>query len=311
MLTGPVHSTARHEEHVEAIRRACDWLGITQGRAAAYAKLITQFFKGSSRTEEQVLAYNESCEIVDLFELWSRHADEFPGLRERLRDVCRKGPTLREGEKPSASGNRPRNDAFVYLLGGTLLTAKVSVVAVDGVCRRGFRGQCVADLTLSSASTCIDVECKRPQTASSVIPRMREARGQLEDPARERRPGVVAIDCSVMARPSGTLLEYESGPKGEVRVSERLQAFTSALNPHLTPQVLGVILFARVAGMARVGQSPILGPAGKPVCEFRPETIKSWLFVSNAQASGPDVLREICIRVQLQRHEGDSDVRSL
>lgn len=183
MLTGPV-STGRHEDHVDAIRRACDWLGITHGRAAAYANLMTQFFKTTSRTEEQLLAYNESCEIVDIFELWSRHADEFPRLRERLRDVCRKGPTLRESEKPVASSNRPPNDAFVYLLGGTFLTAKVSVVAVDGICRKDLRGQSVADLTLSWASTCIDVECKRPQTASSVIPRMREARGQLEDPAR-------------------------------------------------------------------------------------------------------------------------------
>lgn len=98
MLTGPVHSTGRHEDHVESIRRACDWLSIAQGRAAAYAKLITQFFSTGTRTEEQVLAYNESCEIVELFELWHRHAEEFPGLRERLREVCRKGPTLRGRE---------------------------------------------------------------------------------------------------------------------------------------------------------------------------------------------------------------------
>lgn len=304
MVSGPIHSVGRHEDHVEALQRACDWLGITQGRAAAYARLITEFFRRSPRTEEQVLAYSESCEIIDLFELWSTHADDFPGLRERLRDVCRKGPTLREGENPSASSNRPRNDAFAYLVSGTLLRAKVSVVAVDGIYRRDFHDQSMADVTLNWASGWIDIECKRPQTESALIPRMREARRQLEEPTRKRRHGIVAIDCSVMTRPAGTLLEYEAGPTGEARVSERLQALTPALDPHLTPQVLGVVLFARVAGMARVSQSPILGPADKPVSEFRPETIKSWLFVSNAQASSPKVLREIAMQVHSQRQEG-------
>lgn len=184
------------------------------------------------------------------------------------------------------------------------MTAGVPVVAVDGVCRNDFRGPSLSDLTLSPELTSIDVECKRPQAASSLVPRMREARAQLEDSARDRRPGVVAIDCSVMARPPGTLLEYDSGPTGEARVAERLQALTPTVDRHLTPQILGLILFARVAGMARVRQSPVVSPAGKPVCEFRPETIKTWLFVSNAQAPGPDLLREIAVRVQSQRHQG-------
>jgi hypothetical protein len=287
---GPVFSRAGYEEHVAKLREACGWLGLGQGRAVAYPRLIAEFFGAGARTMEHVLAYNESCEVVDLFELWGRYADDFPGLRERLREVCRKGPTLREAEKATASSNRPRNDAFSYLLGGTLISAGVPVVAVEGVKRAGFNDTSDADITFMSSGIYIDVECKRPQADGAVLPRMREARGQLEKPTREGRFGIVALDCSVVARPPGTLLEYDSGEKAEAKISARLQALVPAFDPHLTPQVLGVILFARVAGMMRIDRSPILSPLGEPVRKVRPETIATWLVVGNAQAEGPDVL---------------------
>lgn len=301
MNEGPVFSRAGYQEHVAKLTEACGWLGIGQGRGIAYPRLVAEFFEGGARTEEHVLAYNESCEVVDLFELWGRYADNFPGLRERLREVCRKGPTLREGEKVTASSNRPRNDAFSYLLAGTLISAGVPVVAVEGVKRAGFNDTSDADTTFVSRGTYIDVECKRPQADGAVLPRMREAREQLEKPTREHRFGIVALDCSVVARPPGTLLEYESGEKAEARISARLDALASAFDPHLTPHVLGLMLFARVAGMMRIGRSPILSPRGEPISEFRPETIATWLVVSNAQAEAPDILRDIA--EQIQRHQ--------
>lgn len=298
----PVFSRARYEDHVSKLRQACEWLAITQGRATTYARLVTEFFKDGARTQEHVLACNESCEIVDLFDLWRPHADRFPGLRESLREVCRKGPTLREGENPGKSSNRPRNDAFSYLVSGTLLNAGVSVVAVEGVRRTDFTGTSDADLTFMSAATCVDVECKRPQAEGALVLRMREARAQLEQLGREGRPGIVALDCSAMVRPAGTLLEYESGRTAEARVSTLLQRLVPTLDPHLTSQLLGVILVARVAAMMRLGQSPIQSPPGKSVREFRPETILTWLVVSNAQASGPDILRDVAGQIhQYQR----------
>jgi hypothetical protein len=64
-----------------------------------------------------------------------------------------------------------------------------------------------------------------------------------------------------------------------------------------------VILFARVAGIMRLGWSPILGPQGKTISEFRPESILTWLVIPNAQAAGPDILRKIVGRVQ--RYQDD------
>jgi hypothetical protein len=57
---GPVFSRGRYEDHVSKIRQACEWLAITQGRAATYARLVTESFKDGARTQEHVLAYNES-----------------------------------------------------------------------------------------------------------------------------------------------------------------------------------------------------------------------------------------------------------
>jgi len=294
---GPVFSRGRYEDHVSQLGEACEWLAITQGRAATYLRLVTEFFKDGARTQEHVLAYNESCEIVDLFELWRPHADRFPRLRESLRHVCRKGPTLREDERPDTSSNRPRNDAFSYLVSGTLMNAGVSVVAVEGVRRTDFTGTSRADLTFISHASCIDVECKRPQAEDALVPRMREARAQLEQVSREGRLGIVALDCSAVVRPAGTLLEYESGRSAEARVSRLLQRLVPTLDPHLTSQLLGVILVARVAAMMRLGHSPILSPEGKPLHKFRPETILTWLVASNVQASGPDILRKVARQI--------------
>lgn len=54
------------------------------------------------------------------------------------------------------------------------MSAGVSVVAVEGVRRTDFDGNSDADLTFRSDANCIDVECKRLQTESALVPRMRE-----------------------------------------------------------------------------------------------------------------------------------------
>lgn len=112
---GPSFKKGRYTEHVAQLAAACDWLGIDRGRAARYGELIRELFEDDARCREHILAFSESCEVVDLFELWEARVTEFPGLAERMRAVLRKGPLLREEENPAAPSNRPRNDAFGYL----------------------------------------------------------------------------------------------------------------------------------------------------------------------------------------------------
>jgi len=53
----------------------------------------------------------------------------------------------------------------------------------------------------------------------------------------------------------------------------------------------GFLFFARVPAMIRVRRSPIVTALGKPIYDFRPDSISTWLVFSNAQYAGPDVLR--------------------
>jgi hypothetical protein len=299
MNPSPVFTRASYADHATKLSHACEWLTIEQGRASAYARLVREFFEEGARTKDHVLAFNESCEIVDLFELWQPHADRFPGLQKHLRRVCRKGPLLREGENPKESTNRPRNDAFSYIVSGTLIAAGVEVVAVEGIPQGGCDCTSEADLTFNWKGTPIDVECKRPQTADALIPRMQEACDQIAQPARGGRLGVVALDCSPSIRAPGRLLEYEAGDSGERRISSILEsAVAPMLNPHLTPAILGFILMARVPSMACLSVSPIVSARGRPFRTFRPESISSWLVVGNSSAPRRDVLREMGELVQ-------------
>jgi hypothetical protein len=163
---------------------------------------------------------------------------------------------------------------------------------VEGIRRVDFRGTSNADLTLEEDGDRIDVECKRPQTADALMPRMREARVQLEQPCREGRQGIIALDCSTIVRPPGSLLQY-TWTQPESGVSGLLQRLVPTFDAHLTPQILGLILGARVAAMWKSAPAPILNSQGEEDFSYRPETILTWVVASNAQAPGSDRLRGI------------------
>ena len=212
------------KEQIEALRDACAWMGIGRGRASRYHRLLEESLEGAC-SEEHLLAAYESSEIVDLYVLWKRHAAAFPGVKERLRKVAAKGATLREGEKPASSGNRPRNDAFVLLLAGKLLAADVDVVGVDGAMRSGVTGRESADIVVSLKSELFLVECKRPRSWNRLEERVKEAYRQIR---RRSRAGIVAVDCSVLLRRPGTILETRDLMLAEARVSEHPGAPSSA-----------------------------------------------------------------------------------
>lgn len=69
MNLGPSFRKIRYTDQVTRLAEACAWLRIDQGRAAEYGKLIREFFEGDARSTRHILAFGESCEVVDLFEL--------------------------------------------------------------------------------------------------------------------------------------------------------------------------------------------------------------------------------------------------
>jgi hypothetical protein len=96
----------------------------------------------------------------------------------------------------------------------------------------------------------IDIECKRPQSYASLDKRTKSARRQIKGPRRGGRHGVIALDCSVLVRPAGNLLESDSVEMTERSISIGLEkSVASKVKSHLTNSILGFLLFARVPVM--------------------------------------------------------------
>lgn len=83
---GP-HSKASYEDQIEALEKAREWLEVDRGRILDYPKLIREFHEHRIQDQAHLLAYNESCEIVEIISLWKPHIPKFPGLKDKIRDA--------------------------------------------------------------------------------------------------------------------------------------------------------------------------------------------------------------------------------
>ena len=277
---------------VHQLKHACHWLNIERGRTRDYVRLLEEFDSVPGRSDEHVLAYYESCEIVDVLQLWEHRVHQFPGLKAKLKAACRKGPILTDGEKTSNSGNKPRNDLFVYLMAGKFLAAGIYVDSIDGIFARSNVNASIADFSFCWNTLDINAECKRVNSPAQLPRRAKDARDQI---ARSGRSGIIAIDCSVLARPTGTLLETDSPVRAENQVSQWLEDnVVPQLQPSLSPNILGLVLFARIPAMTATG---LLDANEQPY--RRRDCISSILAVGNR--SLPDqMLREIARKLRMQ-----------
>jgi hypothetical protein len=259
-----------------------------------YSKLIREFFAEGKRTREHVLAYNESCEIIDLHVLWKESVNNLPGLELKIKNVFASGAVLREDDHPDASTNRVRNDAFVYLLAGKLIRAGVKVVAVDGIPARGVSCYTDADINFEWSGSVINIECKRPLTQKALTKLVKEACRQLAHPSRQGWPGVIAVDCSAFIRPLEHLLGANAAEDSEKFLADSLERnIKPRVETYLKTTILGCLLFARVPAMTRKGSS-ILSSLGTPMeYYFRPDSISTSLLLNNSGSSNPGVLPSV------------------
>lgn len=294
----PYHKVGNYEAHVRSLLAACDWIGTKRGRAAQYGRLIREYFEGV-KSREHILAYNESCEITDIYELWKTNINNFPNLHDKIRSTFSKGPILREDEKSHTSSNKARNDAFVYLLAGKLIRGGMNVVAVDGILSKHARCHSEADITFDWNGAAIDIECKRPQTRGMVQMRVKEACRQLTKPKRLGRPGIVSLDYSAFIRCPGELIEKNSAEEADKFLAQLLEGeVTKQMVECFNSTILGLLLFARVPAMIRKGHSKILTADGIPFQRyFRPESVSSSLVVINSNSQHREVLKTVCQRL--------------
>ncbi len=286
-----------YSEHIQSLERACDWAGVSVGRAVLYKDLIREFFVDGKGSSKHVLAYNESREIIDIFEFWKPHVGLFPGIEEKIKRCFKKGGLLREDENPSGSTNRPRNDAFVLLLAGILMKANIKVMAVDGIVALGMNCHEDADVTFEWDSSVIDMQCKRPQTEKAVEERAREALKQLSRSNRQEQLGIIAIDCSAFIRPLGKVVVAESAERAMLFIDTLLKNVKPKLIGILKPNILGYLLFARLPGRTTTRISPILSPKGTPYKDFRSDSLSRFLFIVDKNSHHIEMYKSLYERI--------------
>ena len=108
--------------------------------------------------------------------------------------------------------------------------------------------------------------------------------------------GIIAIDCSVLARPSRTLLETDSPLQAEHQMSRWLEDnVATQLQQSMSPTILGIVLFARIPAMTATG---LLDANEQPY--RRRDSISSILAVGNRACSDETILRDIAQRIRKQ-----------
>src|SRR5438094_2239981 len=168
------------------LKEALQWVGIGHGRAATYEKLVVEYSQGQ-RSNEHFFAYYEATEILDIFDSWHNRVNDFPGIQDKISFVFKKGTVLSEKENASANSNRPRNDAFVYVLAGKLLhVAETHIISVDGINNTQVelsrtQQDAPADIFLSFRENLIRIECKRPMSEAALNENADDAFRQITD----------------------------------------------------------------------------------------------------------------------------------
>lgn len=161
--------------------------------------------------------------------------------------MLRDGPVLSAREN-SSSTNKPRNNAFNYLLAGRLLATGLDLIAVDECWRDSETTRYKGDITISHRDTVLDIQCKRPYGRNSVIGNIKNARRQITATA-DPGQGIIAIDLSRSIHPSDTLLPASSDREASDHVHEMvLQVLSPEVHRLIgeQPQIIGLIAFASI-----------------------------------------------------------------
>jgi hypothetical protein len=290
---GP-QTKSTYRQHIEALERARQWLGIDRGRTLEYPRLIREFHEQRAQTLAHLLAYNESCEITDIATLWEQHIHKYLGLKGKIREAFSGGPVVPENENPGTSSNRPRNDAFVYFLAGRLLAAGIDVITVDGIMKENEPCPNASDISIHCDGSLVNMQCKRPRSEQKLRRAVHDARKQLLASKIRKDSGIVALDCSVLLRPPNTLLRTSSPEVASQFIADGLtNLYASRLDRKYQRHILGFIMFARIPAVARRSTSPILSQQGQPFTYFTRESVCTFFVIANSYAANTTIMSSI------------------
>ena len=274
----------------ERLKQALDWVKLGHGRGAQYRALSAEFASGE-KSKEHFFAYNESCQILDIYSAWESQITNFPGLLKRIRRVFKKGSALQEDENPHTQTNRPRNDALVYILAGKLLhVPSLEVLSVDEIANKvfslpGLATVSPADISVRHKGLTVNIECKRPLNTKSLKESVQDAVDQINEPSRDNHNGIVALDVARIIRGNYEYLSSPSHNRVAGYLSSELEKVLMPLaRQHDYDNILGFIGFARVAYVTPM-KSQILQVDGRPYhWQSRSNSAVSYLLIRNPRS---------------------------
>lgn len=286
------HSVSSLLERLEA---ALGWIGLEHGRAATYKTLVGEYSEGK-RSNEHFFAYHQAMELLSIYDAWEQAAKNFPGLKEKISYVFKKGAILSEDE--STSSNRPRNDGFVYTLAGKVLHgSKVPVVSIDG-CRNSqlstvFPGKVFRnDIVILDGDELIAIECKRPMSETTLCENVAKAFQQIT--GDEDSQGIIAVDVTKLIEQPGQYLHASTLDGGADYITDEVaKSLVPVAAQYPQPSLLGLIGYASVPLVSNV-QSSILDMYGKPfeVEGFRTAGV-AWVAIQNKNSPKGNLVHEL------------------
>ncbi len=293
-----IDSTRKWKHSVSALLARLDeallWVGLEHGRAATYKKLMIEYYEGQ-RSDSHWFAFFQAMEILGVYDGWVREAEFFPGLKDRISFVLKKGPILPEDE--GLNSNRPRNDGFVYMLAAKLFHGpKVPMLSVDGF--RNTRliashpGESfTSDIVFLYNEDAVRVECKRPMSSATLNDNVDSAFTQITN---ANSSGIIAVDVSRLIEQPGQVLDASTLDGGSCYVTNQIEKIITPLAFQFSqPSLIGMFGYACIPLVSTV-QSEILDSHGRPFEFENFRTIATcWVAMGNNNSPKGKLIYEL------------------
>lgn len=263
------------------------WADVNTGRLQRTLQLAAECYEKGLHSRDHIYAFQELCEIIELYGLWKSRVHGYSGLFQKIRAALKKGPAIREDETKNSS--HARNNLFTYYLAGRLLRGGNNVVVVDGCGLPAMNRGVPKDITILLDNCYVDIECKRPSNDCTFERNLKAACDQMNDSLRGNL-GIVALDCSPFVPPIGPegdefAKKLSGGDINEMLGRYLQEKIPKNLSVKLPPNIIGLFVFMRLASFsAIVMKESASGLDGKPVAYFTPADRTQLLAYPNVKA---------------------------
>lgn len=290
-------------DYLVDLEDACCWLSIKLGRTIEYKKRLEAFSTKKTHDEIDLLSYFESSDLVEIYLLWEKSVDYYPGLKNHIRTIFKKGPTLRSDENPNRSTNRPRNNAFPVLLAGRFLAAGIHVNQVEGNYQRPSSIASNADFTFLRRGSEFNVECKRPYSMKGLVNLAEEARDQI---VLSPRNGIIALDCSRLIHDQRTVFDNSGRTRAEAFGLNHMEHnVLPSVQDMLCTRVSGILLYCRIPAM-----TPMMKQKSTPQVNRRDSSVSLLCMPNTSYSTDVEMMRDIYEKLIKGSHERRLTLRS-